>query len=115
MELPHWGGYNTRSTIVSLSLNPYSNGITSLGYYIIRAKGQEGDVLILILMELPHWAYYIIKAKGQEGDVLILILMELPHWEENILITINQLIRPNTQTNYIAFLSKNSSFLRLQN
>ena len=59
MELPHWADEEIeQQTIEEDSLNPYSNGITSLGAnpfvdgYFLRL------VLILILMELPHWEVY---------------------------------------------------------
>ena len=62
------------------SLNPYSNGITSLG----KVDGYEHlarfFVLILILMELPHWEERAMWEVFRDFQVLILILMELPHW-----------------------------------
>ena len=39
-------------------LNPYSNGITSLGpEHGLNKPGRGNRVLILILMELPHWVF----------------------------------------------------------
>ena len=43
-----------------------------------------GSVLILILMELPHWDLARFFEIRGLGDVLILILMELPHWDDEI-------------------------------
>ena len=67
--------------IPDVGLNPYSNGITSLG----------SDSLFVAF---------------KTGEVLILILMELPHWEENAHFTINQLISSNIRTNCIDFFIK---------
>ena len=63
-----------------LRLNPYSNGITSLGVRANSVVCTTAEVLILILMELPHWEFCGV-AWRRSRVVLILILMELPHWD----------------------------------
>ena len=81
MELPHWEALYEVFRDYKNGLNPYSNGITSLG----RAKREHHRrallVLILILMELPHWDS-VVCTTAEAREVLILILMELPHWAE---------------------------------
>ena len=58
MELPHWVVPPRPLGQTGSGLNPYSNGITSLGpEHGLNKPGRGNRVLILILMELPHWVF----------------------------------------------------------
>ena len=61
-------------------LNPYSNGSTTMGGNKCHRTCPEISVLILILMEVPQWDIICQFVPANTPYVLILILMEVPQW-----------------------------------
>ena len=80
MEVPQWDWVEEGDNVDVFSLNPYSNGSTTMGIMKKLIGKRLDGVLILILMEVPQWGNEHRTQILAVADVLILILMEVPQW-----------------------------------